>query len=120
MHHEDEGTRFAWFLAGTALGAAAALLWAPAPGRETRDQLRRRAGEGRERLAERGREAMERGSEIYERGREMAEDAGRSGRDLYERGREVAHNIRRKPADEADPAPASAPVAEEQAEGAAG
>ena len=95
MHHEDEGTKFVWFLAGVALGAAVALLWAPAPGRETREQLRQRAGEGRDRLAERGREAME-------------------------RGREGTQNIRRRP----DAAEAGATLddspAEEQAEGTAG
>ena len=114
--HEDEGTRVVWFLAGAALGAAAALLWAPQPGAETREQLRRRAGEGRERLYDRGREAMERGRELYERGREMAEDAGRSGRDLYDRGRELARDVKSG----AKEAPAAEAAADEQAEATAG
>ena len=81
-------------------------------------EARQAAHAGRERLAERGREAMERGRELYERGREMAEEAGRSGRDLYERGREAAQHIRRKP--ETEEAAAADPAVEEPAEGAAG
>lgn len=38
------------FLAGAAVGAAVALLYAPAPGSETRDAVSRRAREGRQRV----------------------------------------------------------------------
>lgn len=56
------------FLAGVAVGAATALLMAPATGRETREYLNERAQEGRRR----------------------ASDSARQGRDLLNRQREVA------------------------------
>ena len=40
------------FLAGAAVGAAVALLFAPAPGSETREAVNRRAREGRDRVLE--------------------------------------------------------------------
>jgi hypothetical protein len=49
------------FLLGAVTGAAVALLYAPAPGRETRDYLGEKAREGRERAtaaAEKGRQVM--------------------------------------------------------------
>jgi gas vesicle protein len=47
------------FLAGAAVGAAAALLFAPASGEETREYLGQKAREGRERAAQAAREGRE-------------------------------------------------------------
>jgi gas vesicle protein len=60
------GVLFA-FAAGAAVGAAVALLFAPATGEETRDFLGQRAREGRDR----------------------ASDAAKQGRDMVNRGRET-------------------------------
>jgi gas vesicle protein len=97
----DSGSSLVWFLAGAAIGAVAALLYAPQPGRETREALRRRASEETERLRRSGREAMERGRELYERGKGLAEDAAHrfeQGKEaaagLYQRGREWASEAR--------------------------
>ena len=54
------------FLLGAVSGAAVALLYAPATGRETREYLGERAREGRERAAE----AAQKGREVIDRGRE--------------------------------------------------
>ena len=54
------------FIAGAAVGAAVALLFAPAAGTETRAYVNRRAREARERAAE----AAEQGREIFNRQRE--------------------------------------------------
>ncbi len=89
MAEQDDGSKLVWFLAGAALGAAGAILMAPQPGRETRERLRRRAEEGRERLSEASRLAADRGRELYGRGREVADEAIRSGRDVYGKGREL-------------------------------
>ena len=54
------------FLLGAVTGAAVALLYAPAPGRETRDYLGEKAREGRERAnaaAEKGRQGINEGRE---------------------------------------------------------
>jgi gas vesicle protein len=70
------------FLLGAAAGAAVALLYAPATGRETRELLGEKSREGREKavaLAEKGRQAINDGRETLttaiERGREAYEQA---------------------------------------------
>lgn len=47
------------FIAGAAVGAAAALLFAPGPGRETREYLNQRAREGRTRASEAARQGRD-------------------------------------------------------------
>lgn len=101
MAHDNEGSSLAWFLAGAAIGAAAALLFAPKPGHETREAIRRRALEERDRLTRSGREAMDRGRELYERGKGLADDASQrfekgkeAAADLYQRGKEWADEAR--------------------------
>jgi len=70
------------FLLGAVSGAAVALLYAPATGRETREYLGERAREGRERataMAEKGRQAIHESRETLataiERGREAYQQA---------------------------------------------
>jgi len=101
MAHDNDGSSLAWFLAGAAIGAAVALLYAPQPGHETREALRRRALEERERLAKSGREAMERGRDLYERGKGLADEASQrfekgkgAAADLYQRGKDWADDAR--------------------------
>ena len=60
------GTVLLAFVAGAAVGAAVALLFAPAPGNETRAYVNRRAREARDRAAQ----AAEQGREIFNRQRE--------------------------------------------------
>jgi gas vesicle protein len=85
MSSEDNGSGVVWFLAGAAIGAAIALLFAPASGKETREFLSRKTGEGREALADAGREILDRGREYYEKGRKLAEEAG----EMFDRGRKL-------------------------------
>lgn len=70
------------FLAGAAVGAAVALLFAPASGQQTREYLSERAREGRERAAEaarQGREALKRQRETVTTAFERAREQYRSG-----------------------------------------
>jgi gas vesicle protein len=83
------------FLLGAVSGAALALLYAPATGRETREYLGERAREGRDRAAEaaqKGREVIDRGREAISQGRETLSTAIDRGREAYQqaRGREKA------------------------------
>jgi gas vesicle protein len=71
------------FLLGAVSGAAVALLYAPATGRETREVLGEKAREGRERAAE----AAEKGREILKQGREKLTTALERGREAYEQTR---------------------------------
>ena len=60
------GTVLLAFVAGAAVGAAVALLFAPASGTETRAYVNRRAREARDRASQ----AAEHGREIFNRQRE--------------------------------------------------
>ena len=82
---QESGDKVVWFLAGAAIGAAIALLYAPATGEETRAKLLEKANEGRDVLGERGRDLMDRGRELYSKGKGMADEAA----DLLERGRKI-------------------------------
>ena len=88
MAQEDSGTNIVWFVAGAAVGAAIALLFAPATGKETRKLIAKKTDEGREALAEQGRAAVERTRELYEKGRKVADDAA----EMFERGRKLAES----------------------------
>ncbi|HLH40268.1 MAG TPA: YtxH domain-containing protein [Bryobacteraceae bacterium] len=81
---EDNG-KFVWFVAGAAIGATVALLYAPQSGKEMRRTIKRKTREGREALSESGREWMEKGRELYEKGLRVADEAA----DLIERGRRI-------------------------------
>ena len=77
--------KFVWFLAGAAIGATVALLYAPQSGEDTRRYLGKKARQGREALSDAGREALEKGRDLYDKGRRVADDAA----DLLERGRRL-------------------------------
>ena len=76
------------FILGAVSGAALALLYAPAAGRETREYLGEKAREGRVRAAE----AAAKGREAINQGRETLSTAIERGREAYQqaRGREEA------------------------------
>jgi gas vesicle protein len=78
------------FMAGAAVGAAVALLWAPASGEETRDYLGQRAREGRDRAAEAAREGRERAAEAAREGRELLNRQRDSVTSAFERVRDRA------------------------------
>jgi gas vesicle protein len=71
------------FLLGAVSGAAVALLYAPASGRETRDYLGDRAREGRERANQ----AAARASQMVQQGRETLNNAIDKGREAYQQAR---------------------------------
>jgi gas vesicle protein len=81
----DSSSRFVWLLAGAAIGAAVALLWTPQSGAETRKQIGKRTGEGREALAGTGRDLVGRGRELYDQGRKIADEAA----EMFDRGRKL-------------------------------
>jgi gas vesicle protein len=71
------------FLLGVVTGAAAALLCAPASGREAREYLGEKAREGRDRATE----AAAKGREIVTQGRETLVTAIEKGREAYQQAR---------------------------------
>jgi gas vesicle protein len=71
------------FMVGALSGAAAALLFAPASGEETREYLGQKAREGRARA----REAVDHGREAYERQRDTVAGAVDRGREAFQQAR---------------------------------
>jgi len=55
-----------WFLVGLSLGALAGVLYAPQAGEKTRDMLRSKAGEGRERVQRKVAEMREQSGSVRE------------------------------------------------------
>jgi len=72
------------FLLGSVSGAAVALLYAPATGRDTREYLGDRAREGRARANQ----AAERASQFVQQGRQTLSSAIEKGREAYQQARE--------------------------------
>jgi gas vesicle protein len=85
MADQEYGSKVMWFMAGIAIGSTVALLYAPASGQVTRRKLANKTQEGRDALAESGKEMFDRGREMYDRGRKLAEDAA----EMFERGRKI-------------------------------
>lgn len=89
MSRENDGvSAVGWFVAGAAVGAAVALLYAPKSGKETRRAIGRATREGREAVEAGAEDLMDRGKDLYDRGRKIAEEAA----DLFERGRKLVRN----------------------------
>ena len=84
MSDEDNG-RLLWFLAGAAMGASIALLFAPASGKDARRYLTKKTSQGREALADTGKEIVDKGRDLFDKGRKLADEAA----DMFERGRKL-------------------------------
>ena len=85
MIREDQTGKLAWFFAGAAIGAAIALLYAPASGEETRERIGQKAREHADKLQEHGETVAEKGRELYERGKSLADEAA----DVFDRGKRM-------------------------------
>lgn len=88
MADESNGGKVIWFMAGIAIGATVALLYAPATGEQTRRRIVKKTQQGRDAMTESGREMLERGKDMYDRGRKLADDAA----DMFERGRKIVES----------------------------
>jgi gas vesicle protein len=88
MANQEYGSKAVWFMAGIAIGATVALLYAPMTGEDTRRQLTKKAQKGRDALTDSGNDLLDRGREMYERGRQLADEAA----DLFERGRKIVES----------------------------
>jgi len=93
MSDRRAGDRMAFFLLGSAIGAAIALLLAPESGARTRRRIRRTAEDATDYIVEAGKDLVEECEDLYKRSRELVDDAARelSGkyRELYEHSKRV-------------------------------
>ena len=85
---DQDNSRAVWFLAGAAVGAAVALLFAPYSGHETRRKIRRQAERGADVLSDAGRDIAERGRDLYDKGRKIADEAA----EIFERGKKLVQS----------------------------
>ena len=74
-----------WFIAGAAVGASIALLYAPQSGKETRKLIKKKTKESREALSDTANDLMDKGRELYEKGLRVADEAA----EMIERGRKL-------------------------------
>jgi gas vesicle protein len=74
-----------WFVVGAVVGLSAAVLLAPQSGKETRQFITDKTQQGRDAVAETGKDVYERSKDIIDKGRQLVEDAA----DLFERGRKL-------------------------------
>ncbi|HEV2493950.1 MAG TPA: YtxH domain-containing protein [Terriglobia bacterium] len=73
------------FLAGLSVGAVTALLLAPKSGKETRELIGRKAEEGSEYVAAKGRELRRQAEDFVDRGRKTAERVAERGKAFADR-----------------------------------
>lgn len=90
--NSNSGSLLLGFALGAIVGAAVALLYAPASGEETRRRLVRRARETQDRAEDMARQ----GREFVDRQRDNLSDAVERGREIFEEGREAYRQTRRE------------------------
>lgn len=67
---EDSGNRLSYFFLGLGVGVAVGLLFAPQSGEETRDLLKNKADDAKDRLRRKGQDLRETAEEAIARGRD--------------------------------------------------
>jgi gas vesicle protein len=89
MSDSNSGSGFGWFLAGLGIGAAVGMLYAPKAGRETREDLLRRAEEGKDYVKNRAQEARQQATQWVDKGKEAIDQQKEQFRSAYEAGRQA-------------------------------
>jgi gas vesicle protein len=91
MSEDNGASKLGFFLAGLGIGAVLALLFAPKSGKETRDYISQKAGEGRdfvksktEELRQQAEDAVERGKDMVSKQKELLSAALEAGKQAYQ------------------------------------
>lgn len=74
MPHNGSSSAIGIFLAGAAVGAILALLFAPQSGEETREWLQKKARQDLKKLKTKGQRLRKRAHDLYDEGREQLAD----------------------------------------------
>jgi len=72
---DDCVSRLAWFFTGAAIGATVAILYAPKSGKDTRKYISRRAQQGKQAVADTGKDIAGASKEMFDRGRKLVDEA---------------------------------------------
>jgi len=78
-----------WFVVGTVVGMAAALLLAPQSGKKTREFLAEKTQQSAGAVADTGKDIYDRSKDMIDQGRQLVEDAA----GLIERGRKLVRGV---------------------------
>lgn len=100
---DNDGSGILWFLAGLGIGAAVGILYAPKTGEETRQQIRDAAGQGRDVVRDRARQAGEQVGTWADKGREYLNNQKDQVRSAFEAGRQAYREATNDPAEEPTP-----------------
>ena len=71
MAENNGASKIGFFLAGLGIGAILALLFAPKSGKETRDYIAQKAGEGRDYVKNKGEELRKQTEDVIEKGKDL-------------------------------------------------
>lgn len=88
IERRSGGSTMTALLAGMAIGAGLALLFAPASGEETRQLIRRKARRARRLAGDYGRDLRDRAEDLRDRASVLVDDTRARGRDLVDGARE--------------------------------
>ncbi len=97
-----------YFIMGIGVGAALGILFAPKPGKEAREDIQRRADESREYVRRRGGELRERAGEVIDQGREIVDSQREQLNSALEAGRKAYHDVSSGKSDDDSEAQAAA------------
>jgi gas vesicle protein len=86
------GEKVGFFVAGAGIGALLALLLAPKTGEQTRKLIARKAEEGKDYVASKGREFRGQAEELVEKGKEVVTKKKERLADVLETGKEAARS----------------------------
>jgi gas vesicle protein len=92
----DAAGYLGWFFLGAVVGAAAGVLLAPRPGRETREFLAERGGDVAKRAQELANEAQGRAGEWLDKSRELFEEQTQRLMSAFEAGKDAMREEIRK------------------------
>jgi gas vesicle protein len=81
-----------YFLAGVGIGAVVALLFAPETGEETRKLIAKKAEEGKDYVASKGKEFRGQAEELVEKGKELINKQKERLAGVFETGKEAARS----------------------------
>jgi gas vesicle protein len=90
---DENGNSFMWFLAGLGLGAAIGILYAPKAGRETREDIRQCAEDGRDFVVNRVRQTRDQAQQWVEKGRQVLEQQKEQIRSAFDAGKEAYRDV---------------------------
>jgi gas vesicle protein len=92
MANNSVATKVGYFLFGASMGAVAVLLFAPKTGEQTRKLIAKKAEEGKDYVASKGREFRGQAEELVEKGKELVTKQKERLAEVLETGKEAARN----------------------------